>query len=64
VWGGDSWGSPFSKEKGREEWGEVLHEGVLGGRKGLILGCKEKNVFGFFLHRTQVWFLTHTWCLQ
>jgi hypothetical protein len=33
-------GSPFLKEKGREERGEVLHEGVLGGEGRLILGYK------------------------
>jgi hypothetical protein len=25
--------------KGKVEWGENLHEGVLGGEEGLILGC-------------------------
>lgn len=29
----------FSKRKGKE-MGEDLHEGVLGGKEGLILGCK------------------------
>jgi hypothetical protein len=33
-------GSPFSKEKEREEYKEVPHEGVLGGEGHLILECK------------------------
>lgn len=28
------------KGKGREEWGQVLHEEVLGGERELILGRK------------------------
>ena len=34
---------PFSKEKEKVEWREDLHEGVLGGEKGLILSYKVKN---------------------
>lgn len=33
-------GSLFSKEKGEVDWGEGLHEGVLGGEGVLILERK------------------------
>jgi hypothetical protein len=37
-------GSPFSKEKKREEWGEDLCYWVLRGEGGLILRCKVINI--------------------
>jgi hypothetical protein len=42
--GCDNWEgeSPFSEEKGTEEWGEDLCEGIQGGEGKLILGCKVK----------------------
>jgi hypothetical protein len=42
TWGGgvtSMGGFPFSKEK-KVGWGEDLHDGVLGEKEGLILGCK------------------------
>lgn len=33
--GGVGWGS---LEKGQGKWGEDLHEGILGGEAGLIIG--------------------------
>jgi hypothetical protein len=39
---------PFSKEKEKEEWWEDLCEGVLEGKKGLILLCKEINTLILF----------------
>ena len=38
VCGNQRWAA--ASQKGKVEWGEDLHEEVLGGEERLILGCK------------------------